>query len=73
MEVKNPVIVSVRTTVRNGFELFTIAFVILLPLALTAFAAFDTNISMWEIFTCGAVGTLIWWYLCWLAFWFIVE
>jgi len=34
MEVKNPVIISVRTTVRNGFELFTIAFAILLPLAI---------------------------------------
>ena len=72
MEVKNSVIVSVRTTVRNGFELFTIAFAILLPLAITAFLSLDTNISIWETFICGAVDTLIWWYLCWLAFWFII-
>jgi len=72
MEVKNSVIVSVRTTVRNGLELFTIAFAILLPLVVTAFSLLDTNIPMWEIFTCGVVGTLIWWYLCWLAFWFII-
>jgi hypothetical protein len=32
----------------------------------------DTKLSMWEIFTCGVVGTLIWWRLCWCAFWFIV-
>ena len=72
MEVKNPVTVSVRTTVRTGFELFTIAFAILLPLAVTAFATMDTKLSVWEIFTCGVVGTLIWWRLCWCAFWFIV-
>jgi hypothetical protein len=72
MEAKNPVTVSVRTTVRTGFELFTIAFAILLPLALTAFATMDTNLSIWVIFICGVVGTLIWWRLCWYAFWFII-
>ncbi len=72
MEVKNPVTASVRTTVRTGFELFAIAFAILLPLAVTAFATMDTNLSMWETFTCGVVGTLIWWRLCWFAFWIII-
>jgi hypothetical protein len=71
MEVKNPLIVSVRTTVRTGFELFIIAFVLLLPLAVTAFATMYTNLSIWEIFTCG-IGTLIWWHICWFAFWIII-
>ena len=72
MEVKNPVIASVRTTVRTGIELFTIAFAIILPIAVTVFATMNISIPMWEIFTCGAVGTLIWWRLCWFAFWFII-
>jgi len=72
MEVKNPVTASVRISVRTGFELFTIAFAIILPLALTAFATMDTNLSMWVIFTCGVIGTLIWWRLCWFAFWLII-
>jgi hypothetical protein len=72
MEVKNPVAISVRTTVRTCLELLIIAFVILLPLATTAFATMDTNLSMWEIFICGVVGTLIWWRLCWFAFWFLI-
>jgi hypothetical protein len=72
MEVKYPVTASVRTTVRNGFELFTITFAIVLPLVLTAFASLNTEISTWEIVTCGVAGTLIWWCLCWFVFWFIV-
>ena len=72
MEVKNPVTVSVRTTVRNGFELLAIAFAILLPLALTAFATMDTYKSLWETFIYGVVGTLVWWSLCWFAFWIII-
>jgi hypothetical protein len=71
MEVKNST-VSVRTAVRTGFELITIAFAIILPLAVTAFATVDTNISVWEIVTCGLVGTLIWWCICWFAFWIII-
>jgi hypothetical protein len=71
MEVKYPT-ASVRTTVRNGFELFTIVFVILLPLAVIAFTKLNSDIPTWEIITCGAAGTLIWWYLCWFAFWLIV-
>jgi hypothetical protein len=51
MEVKNFVTPTVKTTIRNGFELFVIAFVILLPLAVTAFATLSTNISRLEIFT----------------------
>jgi hypothetical protein len=72
MEVKNPVTAAVRISVRTGIELFTIAFAIILPLAVTAFATMNTNIPLWEIFTCGAVGTLIWWPLCWFAFWFMI-
>lgn len=72
MEVKNLVKISVRTTVRTGFELSIIALAILLPLTITAFATMDTNIPMWETFTCGVAGTLIWWRLCWFIFWFIV-
>ena len=72
MEVKNPVTVSVITAVRTGFELIAIAFAILLPLAVTAFATVDTNLSVWEIVTCGLVGTLIWWRICWFAFWIII-
>ena len=72
MEVKNTVTASVRSTVRNGFELLVISFAILLPLALTAFATLDTSVSRLETFTCGAVGTLIWWYLCWCIFWLII-
>jgi hypothetical protein len=71
MEVKHPVVVSVKKTVRNGFELFIIAFAILLPLAITAFAALKTDISTWVIVTCGVTGTLIWWFLCWFAFWLL--
>ena len=71
MEVKNPVTASVRTTVRTSFELFTIAFAIILPLAVIAFATMDINLPIWAIFTCGVVGTLIWWRLCWFAFWII--
>jgi hypothetical protein len=72
LEFKYPVTSSVRTTVRNGFELITIVFVILLPLAVTAFTKLNTDISTWEIITFGAAGTLIWWCLCWFAFWLIV-
>lgn len=72
MEVKNPVTASVRTKVRNSLELLAIAFAMLLPLAVTAFATMDTNLSFWEIFICGVVGTLIWWSLCWFAFWIII-
>ena len=72
MEVKNPVTASVRISVRTGFELFTIAFAIILPLALTAFATMDTNISFWETFIGGLVCTLVWWSLCWFAFWIII-
>ena len=72
MEVKNPVTTSVRTTVRNGFELLAIAFAILLPLALTAFAMMDTYISFWGTFICGVLGTLVWWSFCWFAFWIII-
>jgi hypothetical protein len=72
MEVKNPVTVSVRTTVRTGLEIFSIVFAILLPLALIAFITMDINLPTWEIFICGVVGTLIWWRLCWFAFWFII-
>jgi hypothetical protein len=72
MEVKNPVTISVRTTVRTGFELFTIAFAILLPLAVTAFASVNTNLSISMIFTCGVVGTMIWWCICWFTFWLII-
>jgi hypothetical protein len=72
MEVKNPVTASVRTTVRNGFELLAIVFAILLPLAVTAFTAMDTNLFFWEIFICGVAGTLIWWSFCWFAFWIII-
>jgi len=72
MEVKNFVTISVKTTVRNCFELFTITLVILLPLALTAFAILDTDISRSEISICGVAGTLVWWYICWCIFWFIV-
>ena len=71
MEVKNPVTASVRTTVRTSFELFTIAFAIILPLAVIAFATMDIDLPMWEIFTCGVVSTLIWWRLCWFAVWII--
>lgn len=72
MEVKNFVTISVKTTVRNCFELFTITLVILLPLALTAFAILDTDISRLEISICGVAGTLVWWCICWCIFWFIV-
>jgi hypothetical protein len=72
MEVKYPVTSSVRTTVRNGFELFAIVFAIVLPLAVTAFTILKTDISIWEIVTCGAAGTLIWWCLCWFAFWLLI-
>ena len=72
MEVKNPVTSSVRITVRTGFELLAIAFAILLPLAITAFATITINLSTWAIITYGVVGTLIWWRLCWFAFWFII-
>ena len=72
MEVKNTVTTSVRTSVRTGFELLAIAFAILLPLAITAFATMDINLPIWAIFTGGVVGTLIWWRLCWFAFWFII-
>ena len=72
MEVKNPVTASVRTTVRTGFELFTITIAILLPLAVIAFATMEINLPIWVIYTCGVVGTLIWWRLCWFAFWFII-
>ena len=73
MEVKHSVVVSVKKTIKNGFELFAIAFAILLPLAVTAFAALKTDIPTWEIFIFGVSGTLIWWFLCWFAFWVIVE
>jgi hypothetical protein len=53
MEVKRSVAASVMTTVRNGLELFSIAFVIVLPLAVIAFAAMKTDISVWKIVTCG--------------------
>lgn len=72
MEVKNPVTASVRTTVRTGIELFTIAFAIILPLSITAYATMNTNIPLLEIFTFGAVGTMIWWHLCWFTFWFMI-
>ena len=72
MEVKNPVRVSVRTAVRTGLELIAIAFAILLPLAFTAFAMMETNLSFWKIFICGLVGTLIWWRLSWYVFWYII-
>jgi hypothetical protein len=72
MEVKNPVTTSVRTSVRTGSELLAIAFAILLPLAITAFATININLPTWEIFTCGAVGTLIWWHLCLFAFWIMI-
>jgi hypothetical protein len=72
VEAKYPVATAVRTKIRNGFELFTIAFAIVLPLAVTAFAISNTDTSMWKIMICGALGTLIWWYLCWFAFWFVV-
>jgi hypothetical protein len=72
MEVKYPVAASVIIKIRNCLELFTIAFAIVLPLAATAFALPNKDFSMWKIMICGALGTLIWWYLCWFAFWFIV-
>ena len=72
MEVKYPVAASVRTTVRNGFELITIVLAIVLPLAVIAFTTLETDIAKWEIATCGLIGTLIWWYLCWFAFWLII-
>jgi hypothetical protein len=72
VEVKYPVKTSVRTAVRNGFEFFAIVVAIVLPLAVVAFTTLETNISTWEIATCGITGTLIWWYLCWLAFWLII-
>ncbi|MDQ1253846.1 MAG: hypothetical protein QG646_3038 [Euryarchaeota archaeon] len=72
MEVKNPVTASVRTTVRTGFELLTIAFAILLPLALTAFALMDAYLPKCEIFICGLVGTLIWWRISWFVFWYVI-
>ena len=72
MEVKYPVTASVRTAVRNGFELIIIALAITLPLVVIAFTSLETNISKWEIVACGSIGTLIWWYLCWFAFWLIV-
>ena len=72
MEVKYPVKASVRTAVRNGFELFTIVFAIVLPLVVIALTTLKTNISIWEIATCGLIGTLIWWYFCWFAFWLLV-
>lgn len=62
-----------KKTIRNGFELFAIAFAILLPLAATAFAALKTDMPIWEIVIFGIAGTLIWWFLCWFAFWVIVE
>ena len=49
MEVKYPVTESVRTTVRNSLELFTIAFAIVLPLAVTIFATLNTDLPTWEI------------------------
>jgi hypothetical protein len=72
MEVKNLKAISVRKTVRTCFELFAIAFAILLPLAFTAFAMMETNLSFWVIFICGLVGTLIWWRLSWYIFWYII-
>lgn len=72
MEFKYPVKTSVRTAVRNGFELFAIVVAIILPLAVVAFTTLRTNISIWEIATCGVIGTLIWWCLCWFAFWLII-
>jgi hypothetical protein len=71
MEVRNPVTAAVRTTVRTSFELFTFAFAIILPLAVIAFATMDINLPIWAIFTCGVVGPLSWWRLCWFAFWII--
>jgi hypothetical protein len=71
MEVKHPVATSV-VIIKNCLELFTILFAIVLPLAATVFAISNTDFSMWKMMTCGALGTLIWWYLCWFAFWFIV-
>jgi hypothetical protein len=72
MEVKYPVTASVRTVVRNGFELLTIVLAIVLPLAVIAFTALETDISKWEIASFGLIGTLTWWYLCWFAFWLII-
>lgn len=72
MEVKYPGAASVITKIRNGFELLIIAFAILLPLAAIVFAISNTDISIWKIMTGGVVGTLIWWNLCWFAFWIIV-
>jgi hypothetical protein len=72
MEVKNLVILSVKTTIRTFFELFIIAFAILLPLTITAYATMATNLSFWAIFTCGVIGTLIWWRFCWFAFWIMI-
>ena len=47
MEVKNPVTASVRTTVRTGIELFTIAFAIILPLVVQL-------LHRWiQIYLCG--------------------
>ena len=48
MEVKYPVTASVRTVVRNGFELFIIVLAIILPLAVIAFTTLETDISKWE-------------------------
>lgn len=73
MEVKHTVTKSLRTTVRNGLELLAITLVFLLPLAVTAFALIDTELSFWETVIFGVVGTLVWWGLCWFAFWFKIE
>ncbi len=73
MEVKDSVTTSVIKTVRNSLEVFAIIFVIVLPLAVIAFATMNTDISAWKIVTCGIAGTLIWWSFCWVTFWLVVE
>jgi len=73
LEVKNSVTTSVIKTVRNSLEIFAIVFMIILPLAVIAFATLNADISAWKIFTCGMAGTLIWWSFCWVSFWLIVE
>ena len=43
MEFKYPVKTSVRTAVRNGFELFAIVVAIILPLAVVAFTTLENK------------------------------
>ena len=68
MEVKHPV-----STLKKWLELLVIAAVVVMPLALIAFIGMKTTTATWELITLGSMGTLVWWYVCYVAFWFLVP